>query len=62
MKRTATKTKKQKSKEKQPYRYSKQQVGKILLQKTRAWLRKKNLQIETESLLIAAQNNAITTN
>ena len=31
-------------------------------EKTRAWLRKGNLKRETESLLIAAQNNAILTN
>ena len=30
--------------------------------KTRAWLRKGNLRRETESLLIAAENNAMTTN
>ena len=31
-------------------------------QKTWTWLRKENLQRETKSLLIAAQNNAIRTN
>ena len=34
----------------------------ILLEKTWMWLRKENLKRETESLLIAARNNAIRAN
>ena len=37
----------------------KQQPGKITLKKTLAWLRKEILTIETESLLMAVQNNVI---
>ena len=35
----------------------KRQTDKIANEKTRTWRRKRNLKRETESLLIAAQNN-----
>ena len=37
-------------------------INKILHDKTRTWLRKGNFKRETESLLIATQNNAVRTN
>ena len=40
----------------------KQLISNILYEKTWKWLRKGNLKRETESFLIAAQNNAIKTN
>ena len=39
--------------------YFKRQTSRISCEKTWTWLRKRNLEKETESLLIAAQNNAI---
>ena len=55
-------TRKQKWKEKQLYRYHKQQISEISYQKIRIWLRKGNFTRETQSFLIAAQNNTIRTN
>ena len=54
-------TRKQKSEEKQLYGLFRQLTN-ISHEKTWTWLRKGNLKRETESLLIAAQNNAIRTN
>ena len=48
-------------KEKQLYEYLKRKINEISHEETWTWLRKGNLTIETESLLIAAQNNAIRT-
>ena len=48
--------------EKQLYGRFKQLINTISNQKTWTWLRKGNFKRETESLLIAAQNNAIRTN
>ena len=56
------KTKKEKSVEKQLYGHFKQLMNNILHDKTWSWRRKGNFQRETESLQIAAQNNAIRTN
>ena len=53
---------KQKLEEKQLYGCFKQLINNISLEKTWMWLRKGNLKRETESLLIAARNNAIRTN
>ena len=47
---------------KQPYGRFKRLINNISLQKNWTWLRKGNLKIKTESLLIAAQDNAIRTN
>ena len=58
-KRTTTKTRKQRWKEKQLYGYFKRQTGKISHKMTGTWLWKRNFKRETESLLIATQNNAI---
>ena len=55
-------TRKQKWGEKQLYAYFKQQTSDMLHEKTWTWLRKGNLKRESESLLMAAQNNAIRTN
>ena len=55
-------TKKQKWEEKQLYGRFKWLINTISHQKTWTWLRKGNFQRETESLQIAAQNNAIRTN
>ena len=55
-------TRKQKWEEKQLDRRFKRLINNISHEKTWMWLRKGNLKIETESFLIAAQNNAITTN
>ena len=60
--RNTSKTKKQKWEEKQIHRYFKRQTQEISHQKTLTWLRKGNLRRETESLIIAAQDNAIRTN
>ena len=49
-------------KQKQLYKYFKWQTGEITHKKTWTWLRKGNLEKETESLLIAAQYNAMSTN
>ena len=57
-----TTTSKQKWEKKQLYYRFKRQINKISHQKTWTWLRKENLKWETESLLIAAQDNAIKTN
>ena len=46
----------------QLYGYSKRQTDEISHEKTRIWLRKGSCERETESLLLAAQNNAIGTN
>ena len=55
-------TRKQNLEEKQLYGRFKRQITNISYEKTWTWLRKGNLKRETESLLIAAQNNAIKTN
>ena len=55
-------TSKQKWEEKQFYGHFKQQINEISFEKTWTWLRKGNFKRETESLLIAAQNNALRTN
>ena len=57
-----TTTNKQKWEEKQLYGRFKRLVNNISHQKTWTWLRKGNFKRETESLLIAAQDNAIRTN
>ena len=49
-------------KERQLYGRFKLLINNILLEKTWTWLRKGDLKRETESLQIAAQNNAIRTN
>ena len=54
-------TRKQKWEEKPLYDRFKRLINNILHQKTWTWLRKGNLKRETESLLIAAQDNAIIT-
>ena len=55
-------TRKQKWEGKQLYGRFKSLINNISHQKTWTWLRKGNLKRETESLLIAAQDNAIRTN
>ena len=55
-------TRKQKWEEKQLYGRFKRLIINIPLEKTWTWLRKGNLKRETESPLIAAQNNTIRTN
>ena len=55
-------TRKQKWEKKQLYSHFKRLLNNISYKKTWTWLRKGNLKKETESLLIAAQNNAIRTN
>ena len=55
-------SRKQKWEEKQLYGRFKKLINTISLEKTWTWLRKGNLKRETESILIAAQNNAIRTN
>ena len=55
-------SRKQKLEEKQLYRYFKWQPVMIAHEKICAWLWKWHLKNETESLLIAARNNAIRTN
>ena len=57
-----TTTRKQKWTGKQLYDRFKRLINNISLQKTWTWLRKGNLKRETESLLIAAQDNAMRTN
>ena len=57
-----TTTRTQKWEEKQHYCHVKRLINSILQQKTWTWLSKGNLKRETESLLIAAQDNAIRTN
>ena len=57
-----TTTKKQKPEKKQLYGRFKRLINNISHQKTWIWLRKGNLKRETESLQIAAQDNAIRTN
>ena len=57
-----TNTRKEKGEEKQLYGRFKQLISNISYEKTWTWLRKGNLKRETESLLIAAQNNAVRTN
>ena len=54
-------TRKQKWEEKQFCGRFKRLINNISLEKTWTWLRKGNFKRETESLLIAAQNNAIRT-
>ena len=56
------KTRKQKWEEKQLYGRFKRLINDISHEKSGTWLRKVNFKRETESLLIAAQNNAIRTN
>ena len=53
---------KKKWEEKLLYGHFKRQTSKISHEKTWTWLRNRNLERETESLLIAAQNDAIRTN
>ena len=55
-------TRKQKWEGKKLYGHFKRLINNISHQKTWTWLRKGNLKRETESLLIAAQDNAIRTN
>ena len=55
-------TRKQKWEEKQIYGRFKRLINNISHEKTWMWLRKGNFKREKESLLIAAQNNAIRTN
>ena len=55
-------TRNQKWEEKQLYERFKRLISNISHEKTWTWLRKGNLKRETESLLMAAQNNAIRTN
>ena len=55
-------TRKQKWKEKQLYVLFKRLTSDITYENTWTWLRNGNLKRETESLLIATQNNAIRTN
>ena len=55
-------TRKQKWEGKQLYGRFKRLINNILHVKTWTWLRKGNFKRETESLLIAAQDNAIRTN
>ena len=55
-------TSKQKLERKQLYGCFKRPINNISHDKTWTWLRKGNLKRETESLLIAAQNNTIRTN
>ena len=54
-------TRKQKREEKQLCVHFKRQTSEISQEKIWTWLRKGNLKRETESLLIAAQNNTIKT-
>ena len=55
-------TRKQKGEGKQLYGRFKRLINNISHDKTWTWLRKGNFKRETESLLIAAQNNAVRTN
>ena len=55
-------TRKQKCEGKQLYGWFKRLINNISLEKTWTWLRKENFKRETESLLIAAQDNAERTN
>ena len=55
-------TRKQKWEEKQLPEYFKQETGEMPHEKTKTWQRKDNPKRESESLLIAAQNNAIQAN
>ena len=55
-------TRKQKWEEKQLYGRFKRLINNISHEKTWTWLRKGNFKRETESLQMAAQNNAIRTN
>ena len=57
-----TTTREQKWEEKQLYGRFKRLINNISHQKIWTWLRKENLKRETESLLIAEQDNAIRTN
>ena len=57
-----TKTRKQTWEGKQLYGRFKRLINNISHKKTWTWLRKRNLKREKESLLIAAQDNAIRTN
>ena len=57
-----TKIRKQKWEGKQLYGRFKRLINNISHQKTWTWLRKGNLKRETESLLIATQDNAIRNN
>ena len=54
-------TRKQKWEEKQLYGRFKRRINNISRDKTGTWLRKGNFKRETESLLIAAQNNDVRT-
>ena len=55
-------TRKQNWEEKQLYGYFKRQIDNISHEKSSTWLRKGNFMRETESVQIAAENNAIKTN
>ena len=55
-------TRKQKWGGKQIYRHFKRLINNISLGKNWTWLTKENIRRETESLLMAAQNRAISTN
>ena len=57
-----TTTRKRKWEGKQLYSYFKRLINNIPHQKTWTWIRKGNLKRETESLIIAAMDNAIRTN
>ena len=48
--------------EKQLYRYFRRQTAEIAYEKTWRWLRRVNLKMESESLFITTQNNAMKTN
>ena len=61
--RNTSKTKeKQKREEKQLHGYFKRQTEEISHQKTWTWLRRGSIERETESLIIAAQDNVMRTN
>ena len=62
VKKTHKKSRKQKWEEKQLYGRFKRLISDISHEKTWTWLRKENLERETESPTIAAQSNAVRTN
>ena len=62
MEKRITITRQQKWEGKQLYGHFKRLINNISHVKTWTWLRKENFKRETESLLMAAQNNAVKTN